>query len=82
VNASVSGCNDALPELLICAKIGDSRSLSRMYNEIATRMMEIRNGILQPQALKSSLLIDACVTRITSNETNNPSVAVIWMKLV
>ena len=42
-----------------------------------TRMIEIRNGMRQPQLEKSSLLMDCCVRRITISETNRPSVAVI-----
>ena len=40
------------------------------------------NGIRQPHALNASLLIAFCTARMTTSDTNRPSVAVIWMKLV
>jgi hypothetical protein len=76
------GAAEAMPELLICVKMGDSFICSRMYKEISTRINEARNGIRQPQSLNACSLIWLCVPRITAMETNRPRVAVIWIKLV
>src|ERR1700735_496058 len=77
VKASLSGCVEAIPALFSFAKIGDSFIFSRTYREISTRKMEIRNGMRQPYAVKSSFDIEFWVTRITMSETKRPSVAVI-----
>ena len=40
------------------------------------------NGTRQPQARKSSALMEDWVNRITSNDMNRPMVAVVWIQLV
>jgi hypothetical protein len=82
VNASVSGCVLVIPVLLMCSKIGDSRMRIRTYSETPTSPIERMNGSRHPHAENASLLIERCTIRITASETNRPSVAVTWMKLV
>src|ERR1700730_13338996 len=63
--ASVNGLGYVMPAALIEVKMGDSFIFSRMYSDILTRTIEIRNGMRHPQSEKASLLIQDCVARIT-----------------
>ena len=52
--ASRSGAFEAEPSSFIFLKAGDSFICSRIYSEIASRKIEPRNGIRQPQAFQGS----------------------------
>ena len=49
---------------------------------MATSTIESRNGTRQPQAWNDASDIIRFTPSTTPRETNRPSVAVIWMKLV
>lgn len=78
----MSGFSAVLPLDFSWLKSGDSLICRRMASESRTRRLESRNGMRQPHWLKASFDIDCLVTRMTPSEMNNPSVAVIWMRLV
>src|SRR2546425_12775201 len=78
---SLSGNDDVAFVSFSCWNIGVSRNFSRMYRAMATRMSESQNGIRHPQALNSSTPMVCRVTRITNSDTNNPTVAVVWIQL-
>ena len=80
--ASVSGAFELLPSSFIFWKTGDSFRRSRIQTEIASRTIDTRNGMRQPQAAKSASPIAVRVNRITSSDRNRPSVAVVWMNEV
>src|SRR2546425_983466 len=61
---------------------GDSLSKSRIYSEMATRKIEIRNGIRHPKEKKASSPNDWRVIKITASDRNRPNVAVVWIQLV
>ena len=83
VNASFSGFADVMPALLMCWKIGDSFIRSRMYSEIADEQNRDQKGNAPaPGAERLRAHRSSARCRITAKETNSPSVAVIWMKLV
>ncbi|MOA67445.1 hypothetical protein D3C78_1946300 [compost metagenome] len=50
-----------------------------MYTEIASSRIDSRNGMRQPQASKASVPKAVRQARITSNDRNRPSVAVVWI---
>ncbi|MNH41500.1 hypothetical protein D3C79_1030130 [compost metagenome] len=58
---------------------GDSLSCMRMYTEIASSRIDSRNGMRQPQASNASVPNAVRQARITSNDRNRPSVAVVWI---
>jgi hypothetical protein len=74
---SLSGCDDVFPASFSALYRGDSRSRSRMYSDIMTRMNESRKGMRQPQAANASLPSDRRVTSTTASEMNRPMVAVV-----
>src|SRR5215207_4370816 len=76
---SLIGDVEPLPSAFIFWNIGDSLSDSRIQTEIASRMIDIRNGMRQPQASKSSLPSHRRQARITSSDMNRPKVAVVWI---
>src|ERR1700754_4430956 len=81
-NASVNGAFELLPSSFIFWKIGDSLRLSRIQTEIASSKNETRNGMRQPQVANSDSPTAIRVNRITSSDSNSPSVAVVWMNEV
>src|ERR1700721_4003528 len=81
-NASVNGAFEDLPSSFICWNIGDSFKRSRIQTDTPNRMTETKKGMRQPQTAKSASPIAVRVNRITSNDRNRPSVAVVWMNEV
>ena len=49
---------------------------------MTSRISEIRKGIRQPQSLNACSGMFARQAPITTSETKNPSVAVVWIQLV
>src|SRR5207302_8764383 len=76
-SASLSGLAELRPLALSRENKGVSWSLNRMYTEMATRTIDRRNGIRQPQAANVAAPSVPSVTRITAIETNRPMVAVV-----
>ncbi|MCY1549974.1 hypothetical protein D9M68_861860 [compost metagenome] len=77
---SVIGALEPLPSSFMRLKVGDSLSCRRIHTEMPSRTTEIRNGMRQPQALKSSSPMNVRMPRMTSSDRNRPSVAVVWIQ--
>ena len=75
--ASVSGALEPLPSSFIFWNTGDSFSFSRMTTDTPRSTTDSRNGIRQPQAANSVSPSMVRVNRITINDRNKPSVAVV-----
>jgi hypothetical protein len=70
-----------LPSLFIFWKSGDSLSFSRIQTEMASRMIDRRNGMRQPQLSKSSVDIDRRQARITRSDRKRPAANAINAKM-
>src|SRR5690349_3963487 len=89
-NASVSGAREWVPSAFIRTKAGLSANCNRIQTEIASKKIDTRNGMRQPEIhcvevaapWKSAGLIVDWVNRMISSERNKPSVAVVWIQLV
>ena len=79
---SFSGLTDVRPLSLSFVNSGDSFILRRMYSDTPSRMNESRNGMRQPYSRNASSPSHTRVAPITPMLKKNPSVAVVWMKLV
>ena len=70
------------PASFIALNTGLSDSLSRIHSEIASRMIDSRNGIRQPQAANSSGGIRKRQLSTTAMLSTKPPATLAWMKLV
>ena len=68
--------------LSFSVKAGLSCICIRIQTEMTSRIADSRNGMRQPQASKSAGDIAPRTPTMISSESNSPSVAVVWMKLV
>ena len=80
--ASVSGAFELLPSSFIFWNTGNSLSRNRIQTEMPSSSTETRNGMRQPHFANSGSPSAVRVNRITSNDRNRPSVAVVWMNEV
>ncbi len=75
-----SGALEPLPSSFMRRKVGDLFSDRRIQTEMPSRMKDSRNGMRQPQAANSSLLMMFWTIRITTSDRKRPSVAVVWIQ--
>ena len=74
---SFRGFVDVFPSDLAFANTGDSSIFLRIIYDTNTMMIETQNGTLHPHSSKASLDKALFVKRITINEINKPTVAVV-----
>src|SRR5437016_14644357 len=80
-SASLNGLAELRPLALSREKRGVSWSLNRMYTEMATRTIDRRKGIRQPQTANVAAPSAPSVTKMTAIETHTPTVPVVCLHL-
>jgi hypothetical protein len=73
LTTSTSGFSDAVPLSLTSLKAGDSRIFSRITRPTATRTIETRNGMRQPQAMNCASVVMFWTIRNTNVESARPA---------
>ena len=81
-NASDSGAFEWVPSSFIFVKAGLSFICRRIQTEMTRSTADSRNGMRQPQLLKSASDIEPRTPTMITSDSSSPSVAVVWMKLV
>ena len=70
------------PLAFIAVKTGLSESLNRIHSEMASRRIETRKGMRQPQASQAAALIGSFTASTTARLRMKPPATEAWTKLV